>query len=506
MKQVRTRLAPSPTGFLHTGTLRTALYCYAWAKKNDGAFILRIEDTDQNRLVEGAIDAVVDSLKWAGIQADEGVVDIMDGEVIQKGDKGPYIQSERLDLYKKFAQQLLEEKKAYKCWCSSERLSQMREVQRAAKQMPKYDRHCYNLPQEEKDAQEKSNAEYVIRFFVPERESITWDDTVFGKMEFDGDQVDDFVMMKADGFPTYNFANVIDDHLMEITHIIRGQEFLSSNPKHLLLYEAFNWEAPEFVHVPWILGRNKQKLSKRHDDVSVSSYRDKGILPEALNNYLELLGWSPKDDTEFFTLEEFIAKFTLEDIQKSGAVFDLEKLYWMNGKYIRDMSIEKVTELALPFLQEAGLLEVSSNEEITNKVGKSVLNKKMIQEMIATEQPRMKSLSELPEKIRFYLVNELSYAVDLLVWKKGTVEDLSTTLPLAREILSALTDWSPEAIESALRSAVESSDWGVGDIFWPLRAALTGQDKSPGPHEVAAVLGKEITLQRIDAAIAKLTS
>lgn len=483
MNKVRTRFAPSPTGFLHIGGLRSALFCYAWAKKHDGDFILRIEDTDRTRLVEGAIKQIISSLKWAGIEPNEGIIDEQKGKIIQEGKKGSYIQSERLDLYNKFAQQLKAENKAYKCYCSPERLSQMREVQRAAKQMPKYDRHCLNLSEDEIKEHKSNNDEYVIRFLVPDGGDIQWDDVVFGKMTFTRDQVDDFVMMKADGFPTYNFANVVDDHLMEISHVIRGQEFLSSTPKHILVYEAFGWDIPEMIHVPWILGKNKQKLSKREGDVSVDDYREKGILPEALLNHLALLGWSAGDDQDIFTSQAFLDKFDLKDIQKSGAVFDIDKLEWINGQYIRQLTIDELYDLSQPYLKDI--------DEDPDR----------LKAMLALEQPRLKTLVEIPEKLQFFLIDHLEYDAKLLLWKKGDPKDLPDTLERVKNKLTDLKDWNQDAIEKALREVVEESGRGVGDIFWPVRVALTGLDKSPGPHEVAEVLGRAVAIKRINEAI-----
>lgn len=487
MSKVRTRFAPSPTGLLHIGGLRSALFCYAWAKKQKGDFLLRIEDTDPERFVEGAVKQIVKSLKWAGIAADEGVIDFEKGKTVEKGGVGPYVQSQRLDLYKKFAQMLLEHNKAYKCFCTPVRLEQMRELQMAAKQMPKYDRTCYHLSDEEKQANEEKGIPYVIRFFVPEGKPVIWKDTVFGKMKFEREQVDDFIMIKTDGYATYNFANVVDDHLMEISHVIRGQEFLSSTAKHILVYEAFEWKIPEFVHVPWILGKNKQKLSKRHADVAVDDYREKGILPEAMINYLALLGWNPKDDTEIFSMEEFIKRFELSDIQKSGAVFDLDKMYWVNAQYIKKMSGEDLAEAAKPYIKDVKV----SAEKLTA--------------ILELEKERLKSFNEISEKIAFFTADKVEYKQELLVWKKGKPEDLPATFKAVIEKLNALKDWNKDAIESALREVVDESGRGVGDIFWPVRAALTGLEASPGPHEVAEVLGKETTIKRLKEAENKVS-
>jgi len=505
MKQVRTRFAPSPTGFLHIGGLRTALFCYAWAKKNNGSFILRIEDTDQNRLVTGAIKQIIDSLAWAGITPDEGVVGAKGDEIIQSGDFSPYIQSQRITLYKKYAQELLDAGKAYKCWCTSDRLEEMRAAQRAAKQMPKYDRLCYHLSDQEKAENEGSDAPHVIRFLVPEVESVGWDDIVFGKMKFDGDQIDDLVLLKADGFPTYNFANVIDDHSMQISHVIRGQEFLSSTPKHILLYEAFDWEIPQMVHVAWILGKNKQKLSKRDDAVSVDDYKNMGILPDALNNYLALLGWNPGGDRELYAREDIVKEFEIKDAQKSGAVWDLEKLLWFNGQYIREQDDTAYFAHAIPVLIDAGIIK-EEGKEYQNLLGSGMILKEELELILLTEKARIKRFEELPDKVKFFFVDDLEYAKEELIWKKGKLEDIKPILEEVFTRLSQITDWSNDSIQETLKAYVDESDWGVGDVFWPVRVALSGQVQSPGPNEIGAALGKEKTLQRIKYALSLVTS
>ncbi len=496
---IRTRYAPSPTGFLHIGGVRTALFCYAWAKKNGGTFLLRIEDTDQERFVSGAVQQIIDSLTWVGLLPDEGVVASNNDQIEEKGPRGPYVQSQRIDLYNKFAQQLISEKKAYKCWCSSERLDAMRAAQRAAKQMPKYDRHCYHLDDARRQELEQSEEPYVIRFFVPEKTNVAWNDIVFGEMKFEQDQLDDFVILKSDRFPTYNFANVIDDHSMEISHVIRAQEFLSSTPKHLLLYEAFGWNPPVIVHVPWVLGTNKQKLSKRHGDVAVDEYRKKGILPQALINYLALLGWNPKDGSEIMSLSEIVEKFDLQDIQKSGAVFDYEKLLWMNATYIRQMSGEELLEAALPFLGD--YVRRESDETFQNLLSGKTLSRNQLISMLALEQERIKALHEIGEKMAFLLKSKLEYEPAVLVWKKGTVSDVQMILPLVKAELEHLSDWSAVSIREALQRVVQSSAKGVGDIFWPARVALSGQQSSPSPEEIAEIIGKEESIARINAAI-----
>lgn len=508
MKKVRTRFAPSPTGYLHIGSLRTVLYAYAWAKKNNGDFLLRIEDTDQERVVEGAVAQIIKSIDWAGISIDEGVIGVDEkGAIIEKGELGPYVQSSRIDLYNKFAQELLEQNKAYKCYCTAERLEDMRVIQRAAKQMPKYDRHCLHLSEDELAKNEADNMPFVIRFHVPEGGDVAWDDEVFGHISFTRDQVDDFVMIKADKFPTYNFAVVVDDHMMEITHIMRGHEFLSSTPKHLLLYEAFGWETPALVHLPPILGKSKKKLSKRDGDVSVDLYREKGYLSEALINYISLQGWNPKNDQEVFGLEEMIKLFDLNEIQRSGATFDLAKLYWFNAQYLKKLSVSELTDLCLPYLIRVNMLKNTDSPLVYETESGQSIAKAQLEKMIATEQERLNTLSEITEKMSFYLSEQLSYSSELLAWKGMSTKDVQDCLSLALAKLSMLSEenWNQTSIESALREVVAESGKKVGEIFWPLRVALTGLQASPGPHEVAGALGKVNTLKRIELGI-KLVS
>ncbi|MBI4122130.1 MAG: glutamate--tRNA ligase [Parcubacteria group bacterium] len=486
-KPVRTRFAPSPTGFLHIGGLRTALYAYAWAKKHGGTFILRIEDTDQARFVPGAVAQIIRSLKWAGITPDEGSVDEQDGKIINKGECGPYVQSERISLYTKFAQQLLAEKKAYKCYCTPERLEEMRTLQLAAKQMPKYDRRCLTLSDAERSELEQKGAPCALRFLVPEGPAVGWDDTVFGNVSFERVQIDDMVIMKADGFPTYNFANVVDDHTMQITHVIRGQEFLSSTPKHLLLYEAIGAQAPVYAHASHILGKDKKKLSKRQVAVSVDEYRKMGYLPQALINFIALLGWTHPQQQELFSLDELVKQFDIKDIHKAGAVFDIDKSLWMNGQYIRALSPEAFLQAAQPFLEEAGL---------------NNLDKKIVQGILAIEQLRIKRLDEVAPAIRLYL-DPVIYDPALLVWKKAVPEQIPAILADVRQALDKTPDdqWNAQGLQAILQRVVQINNRGVGDVFWPTRVALTGKAQSASPNEVAAVLGKAESLRRIDHAL-----
>ncbi len=340
---IRTRFAPSPTGYMHIGNLRTALYEYLIAKNKGGAFVLRIEDTDQNRLVEGSVDVIYNTLKLAGIQHDEGP-DI-------GGEYGPYVQSERMGSYMEYAVQLVKEKKAYYCFCTKERLDNL-QVEGSEDGIKSYDRHCFDLTEEEVNENLKNNVPFVIRQYIPEGET-TFSDEVYGDITVQNKEIDDQILIKSDGMPTYNFANVIDDHLMNITHVVRGSEYLSSTPKYNLLYNAFNWEIPTYVHLPLILNQNGEKLSKRKGDASFEDLIKMGFLPDAIINYIALLGWAPSDNNEFFTLEELIKCFDPKNISKSPSAFDTQKLTWLNGEYIKRMEEDTFFELAKPYLEES---------------------------------------------------------------------------------------------------------------------------------------------------------
>ena len=359
---IKTRFAPSPTGLLHIGGLRTALFSYLIAKKNSGKFILRIEDTDQERFVEGGIENIIRSLKWAGIDVDEGV-DIegkgergkgKEGVIVQKGENGPYIQSERLDIYQKHIQKLLDGGHAYYCFCSKERLEELRKAQEVNKQPTLYDGHCRNLTAEELQKKLAEKQTYVVRMKMPKEGTVKFVDLIRCEVEFKNELIDDQVLLKSDGFPTYHLAHIVDDHLMGITHVIRGEEWLPSVPKHLKLYEMFGWELPQFAHIPLLVNEQKQKLSKRHGDVSVEDFINKGYLPEAMVNFIAFLGWNPGGDREIFSLKELEKEFSLEKVGKSAAVFNREKLDWYNAQYIRKMSLKELTERCLSFFGERG--------------------------------------------------------------------------------------------------------------------------------------------------------
>lgn len=482
--EIRTRFAPSPTGFLHIGGLRTALYAYLFAKKHNGAVLLRVEDTDQSRLVEGAMQQQINALEWAGITFDEGPH--------IGGENGPYIQSERLDIYKEYVQKLIDNKTAYYCFCTKERLDKVREEQQAHKQIPKYDRFCCGLSDEEIKSKLENNETHVIRLLIPDNEVIEFNDIVRGKIKVHTKDIDDQVLMKSDGFPTYHLANIVDDHLMKITHVIRGEEWLPSTPKHVLLYRAFGWDAPEFAHLPLLLNADRSKLSKRQNDVSVDDYKNKGFLPDALNNFIALLGWNPGTDQEIFSMESLIEHFDLSKTHKAGAVFNLEKLEWINGMYLRELSRDEFFEMAKPFLK-AENVDLSDIE--------------YVKDVISLEQNRIKRLDELPELITHFFEDQLSYDKELLKWKKADLTEANERLGYMKNYLNEYSkNWDIETLESTIKPHIKEQDLGMGNTLWPLRIALCGKQNSPSPFELMSVLGKEKTLQRIDFAINLLSS
>ena len=480
-KKVRTRFAPSPTGYMHIGNLRTALYAWLLARKNGGDFILRIEDTDQERYVEGAVDLIYKTLAETGLTHDEGP-DV-------GGNFGPYIQSERRGMYRQYAEQLVERGAAYYCFCDKERLEELRAVQTASKVPPKYDGHCSRLSKEEIEEKLKSGIPYVIRQKIPREGTTSFHDEVFGDITVDNSTLDDNVLLKADGLPTYNFANVVDDHLMGITHVIRGSEYLSSTPKYNLLYEAFGWEIPTYIHCSPVMKDAQKKLSKREGDASYEDFINKGYLKDAIINYIALLGWSPGTEQEIFTLEELAQQFDVSGISKSPAIFDVNKLNWMNGEYIRKMSVEAFTDAAMPYYKQA----------VTRSVDYGVLS--------ALLHDRTEKFSDIPEQIDF-IDAVPDYENDLYVNKKmKTNEEVSKqSLEAVLPVLEGLTDWNHDTIHDALFALIEQLGVKNGVILFPLRVALSGKKFTPGGGvELAVLLGKEESLARIRAAIAKLS-
>ena len=474
MSKVRTRFAPSPTGFMHLGGLRTALYAYLYAKANGGDFILRIEDTDQQRFVEGAVELIYSSLLESGLKYDEGP-DI-------GGDFGPYTQSERKAIYDEYAKKLVELGGAYYCFCSKERLESLTDD----KGNRKYDKHCLKLSKEEVERRIASGEPYVIRQNIPTEGTSSYEDLIYGRIDVDYKELEDNVLIKSDGMPTYNFANVIDDHLMGITHVIRGTEYLSSTPKYNLMYDAFGWERPVYIHLPTIMKDATRKLSKRYGDANFDDFVSKGYLKEAIINYVALLGWAPKDNSEKMTLSEMIEKFSLDGISKSPSIFDEVKLRWLNGEYIKALSDEEFYDIALPFLQKS-------------KVN-GVFDLKKIAKLLHS---RVDVLGEIPEKID-WLANLESYDLALFDNKKNktSAEVAKTLLPKIKEVLLGVDNFENDTLFATLSE--KAGEWGVksGAIFWVLRIAITGQAVTPGgATEIASLLGKEETLARIDASV-----
>ncbi len=476
-KKVRLRFAPSPTGFLHVGNLRTALFGYLLAKSLRGDFILRIEDTDQKREVEGAIESLIRIMNWVGIHFDEGPH--------LGGDFGPYIQTQRLEIYRDLADKLIKEGKAYRCFCSQERLEAMRENQQAQKLAPRYDRACRDLSLEESEIRVLAGEKFVIRQKMPLDGDVKVYDELRGEIVFQATDLDDHVLIKSDGVPTYQFANIVDDHLMEITHVTRGDEWIPSFPKNILLYEAFGWIAPKFFHLPLILNKGGGKLSKRQGDVFVEDYRDKGYLPEAIINFCALLGWHPKNNQEFFTLSDLEKEFSANGMGSSPAVFDLEKMDFYNSYYIRQKTDQELLELCRQYLpkdyQDDFLLGV-----------------------ISLAKDRMKKLSDI--SILSTLFFELpDYEASLLAWKNLSLEDSKKNLEEIKTVLEKENvNWEKNALEELIFSWIKENDKKNGDYLWPLRVALSGEKNSPSPFEIASVLGREESLRRLEISFTKV--
>jgi len=479
MKTVRTRFAPSPTGYMHVGNLRTALYAYLIAKKDGGSFILRIEDTDRERYVEGAVDIIYSTLKDAGLTWDEGP-DI-------GGQYGPYIQSERMDAYLDYAKQLVEKGGAYYCFCSKEEL-ESRCVTGEAEGVVRYDGHCGSLTKDECGRRVSAGESYVIRQKMP-REGVTmFDDLVYGTIEVDNSELEDQVLIKSDGMPTYNFANVVDDHAMAITHVVRGNEYLSSTPKYNLLYQAFEWDVPCYIHCAPVMKDEHQKLSKRNGDASYQDLVAKGYLPEAIINYLALLGWSPKGEHEIFSLSELVAAFDIDGISKSPAIFDGEKLKYINSEYIRALSLDEYRRHALPYIKQVVRREID------------------IDVLCAAMQPRTETFADIPDKLMF-IDNVPEYGNELYENKK--MKTNAETAKLALEdilpVLEQLEDFSYNGVHAALFKLIEERGVKNGYMLWPLRVALSGVPVSPGGGvELAAMLGKIETVSRLKKALGQL--
>ena len=477
MEKVRTRFAPSPTGFMHIGNLRTCLYAYLYAKKRGGTFVLRIEDTDRERYVEGAVDVIYRTLETAGISHDEGPD--------KDGGYGPYIQSERKPLYLEYAKKLVETGGAYYCFCTKERLATLG----GENGVHKYDKHCLSLSKEEVEARLAAGEPYVIRQNVPTEGVSEYDDMVFGHIAVPNADMEDNILIKSDGMPTYNFANVVDDHLMHINYVIRGMEYLSSTPKYNLLYDSFGWERPHYMHLPPIMKDAQRKLSKRYGDANFEDFLAKGYLPEAIVNYIALLGWSPKNDREKLSMDELIELFDVDGISKSPSIFDEAKMRWLNGEYIKEMTPEKFVERARKFLDESAV----AGKYDYLKVAKLLI-------------PRVEILSEIPEKVEC-LRSFGKYDPTMFEHKK-----MKITMPLALEVLQkcaellpSVDEWTDESLKAELNALAEREGKKTGQIYLPLRLAITGAATTPGgATEMAELLGKEESLKRLDFSIGLL--
>ncbi len=478
----RVRFAPSPTGYLHVGGLRTALYNYLFARHNNGKFILRIEDTDRNRYVEGAIENLIKALKWAGLEYDEGP-DIA-------GDFGPYIQSKRLETYKKYSDKLILEGKAYYCFCSPERLTALK-VEQEKQKLPqtKYDKHCLSLSKSEIEKNLSENIPFIIRLNVVPNQKIIFNDVIREKVEFDSNNVDDQVLIKSDGYPTYHLANVVDDHLMKITHVIRGEEWLSSTPKHVLLYDAFGWERPIFAHLPLLLNPDRSKLSKRQGDVAVEDYRDKGFLKEALINFVALLGWNAGDDREFYYLNELVQAFSLERVNKAGAVFDVVKLNSLNAEHLRKKSNEEILGMLKDRIQKS---EYSSQN----------FSDQYLLLIIDAMKERVSFVHEFIDNCKYFYESPKEYEQKAIEknWKPETPEQLKKL----KDAFSLLINPTKADYEQTLTQVAEELSVGKGKLIHPLRLAVSGQSTGPGMFDLLYILGKDDVINRINYAIEKL--
>ena len=481
MSTVKTRFAPSPTGRMHVGNLRTALYAYLIAKHEGGKFMLRIEDTDQERFMEGALDIIYRTLAKTGLVHDEGPD--------KDGGVGPYVQSERQaqGLYMKYAKKLIEQGDAYYCFCDKERLESLK-TEVAGKEITVYDKHCLHLSKEEIEANLAAGKPYVIRINMPTEGTTTFHDELYGDITVENNELDDMILIKSDGYPTYNFANVIDDHLMGITHVVRGNEYLSSAPKYNRLYEAFGWEIPKYIHCPLITNEEHQKLSKRCGHSSYEDLLDQGFLTEAIVNFVALLGWSPSSDNEIFSLEELVKEFDYHRISKSPAVFDMVKLRWMNGEYMKKMDDEKFYEMALPYLKEVITRDLDFHK---------------IAAMVKT---RIEVFPDIKDHVDFF-EKVPEYETSMYVHKKMKTNE-ETSLQVLKEVqplLEAQEDFSNDALFAMLSAYAKEHGYKVGYVMWPIRTALSGKQMTPaGATEILEVLGKEESLVRIQAAIDKL--
>jgi glutamyl-tRNA synthetase len=467
------------------GNIRTALFNWLFARHHNGTFIVRIEDTDTARKVEGTVDTILDTLRWLGMDWDEGPE--------AGGQTGPYFQSQRLGLHPKHAMQLISQGNAYRCYCTPQRLEEMRAAQVEAKQPPGYDRHCRNLTDDERAQMETGECKAVVRFKFPREEQTAFKDLIRGDVSFDNALIDDFVILKSDGYPTYHLASVVDDHLMAISHVLRAEEWLSSTPRHLRLYYALGFEPPQFAHLPIILGSDRSKLSKRHGAVSISEYRRQGYLPEAMVNFLILLGWSLDDKTEIMMSKELIENFSLERVSKTGAIFNQEKLEWMNGVYIRTLKPDEFKRQVLPFLER----------DLPDAVRRP-LDADYVARITPLVQERAKTLSEVPQLTSFFFIDKLDYPPQLLIAKNMSVNDTAIILENSLKQLEGMANFDEKTLETTFRQLADELSFKTGQLFGTLRVAVTGQKAAPPLFQTMAVLGRECCLERVGKAIVRL--
>lgn len=494
-KEIRVRIAPSPTGLLHIGTARASLFNYLFAKKKKGTFIVRIEDTDRERSKKEYEENILDSLKWLGLEYDEGP-DV-------GGEYGPYRQSEKIEVYSKYLQKLLDENKAYYCFCTKEDLEAHRQYEMSQGRPPIYSNNCANKSQEEQEKLLAEGKKAVIRFRTLKKK-VEWKDLVRGKIEFDSNLIGDIVIAKNLKEPLYNFAVVIDDFEMKISHVIRGEDHISNTPKQILIQEALELPSPKFGHLPLILAADRSKMSKRHGAVSVIRYREDGYLPEALINFMAFLGWNPGTDKEIYSMAELINDFSVERIQKSGAVFNMKRLEFFNSNYIRQKPIKELTELCLPYLLKAELIEKKDNLVI--KESGEPISIETLEKIISLYQERMKTLFEISGLTDYFFKSVIKYEKELLVWTEMSKGEIADSLDTLEKIISNIENWTVSNLEKILLSEAEFFGTKIGRagnrgcLLWPLRVALTGRKASAGPFQIAAILGKEKTLKRIGEA------
>ena len=489
MSEVRVRFAPSPTGYLHIGGLRTALFNYLYARHTGGKMILRIEDTDRTRFVEGALENLLKALDWSGVEIDEGVMLDENGLVTEKGAFGPYIQSERVEkgIYDKYIEKLIEEGKAYYCFCSQERVDKVRDQMRADGLTPKYDGLCRSIPLEEAKQRVANGEEHTVRLKLPKDYEISFEDRIKGKISFNTDDQDDQVLIKRDGYPTYHFAVVVDDHLMGITHVVRGDEWISSTPKHVYLYEAFGWDAPEYIHLPTVLNKDHKKYSKRNGDGMVEDFIEEGYMPEGLINFLSLLGWSPDSEEEIFTIEELAKQFDFDRVNKTGAVFDKRKLDWVNGHYVRELSAEKLAEDIKPYMVKSGLIDDSYDQD------KLVL-------LAETWQSAIDKFSDAPELAKNYYIKSEDIDFDEDAKEAISTDDAKTLFNAFLNKLEEVDEIDADFAKSVMKTIQKETGIKGKNLWFPVRAAVTGSVHGQDLSNAFLIMGKDLVKDRLEYA------